>query len=190
MTHLYWVHLPNQNIKTEGYIGISIEPIRRWKNYKKRSTNCTHFKNAIEKYSDTLVWEIIFSGSEEGASQLEEYFRPTPGIGWNIAQGGRKSTMLNRTHSEETRTKMSKAGKGRSKSESHKSAISKANKGKPGFMGDTNPRARSIRCIELNRVFTTIKAASEFISRNSTTIITALRNPTKTAGGYSWEYVT
>ncbi|PNX47333.1 MAG: hypothetical protein BV457_05875 [Thermoplasmata archaeon M9B1D] len=189
LTYVYWVHLPDHHIKTDGYVGISIEPAQRWKNHKKQSTNCSHFKNAIDKYKDQLIWEIIYEGPEEGASQIEEYFRPEPGIGWNINQGGRIATMLNRKHSEKTKQKMSKAGKGRKKSEEHKAKIGKANKGKAGFPGASNPRARKVQCIETGEIFETVKDAAIWINRNSTAILAHLSGRTSHSGGYTWKYL-
>lgn len=110
--YVYWVHLPNQKIKLDGYIGVTNNVKRRWKEHILKK-HCVHFGNAITKYQDDLVWEIIFIGPKEGCYQLEEYFRPTPGIGWNIAQGGNCSNNVNRKLSDETKDKLSKSRKGK-----------------------------------------------------------------------------
>jgi len=187
-TYVYWVHLPNQTIETEGYVGVSIEPKQRWKNHKKNSTNCTHFKHAIDCYGDDLIWDIILEGTSEEAYKLEYSLRPTPGIGWNINQGGATATMTGRKHSEETKKKMSEARKGRPKSEEHKRKIGLANKGKKGYEGASNPRARAVICIETGQVFDTVKEAAAFIGRDSTAILANISGRTSHSGGYTWKY--
>lgn len=102
--YVYWVHLPNSNIKTDGYVGITKNIDKRW--YEHKSTNkCKIFKNAINKYKDKLIWEVIYKGTIEACNQLEQYFRPTPTIGWNIRAGGGNSGSL----SENTKNLISKA---------------------------------------------------------------------------------
>ena len=107
----------------------------------------------------------------------------------SIGHTGLSSGMKGKTHSAETKLKMSKAGKGKLKTDEHKAAIGKANKGKQGWPGDTNPRARAIQCIETGVVFSTIKEAAASIARNSTTILSQLSGKSKTAGGFTWKYV-
>lgn len=109
--YTYWVHLPEHTIH-QGYVGVTNNYERRWQEHIDKK-HCRHFSHAIEKYSTLLIWEVIFEGPIEGCYQLEEYFRPTPGIGWNIAQGGNGGNNLNRKLSEETKAKLSKARTGK-----------------------------------------------------------------------------
>lgn len=109
--YVYWVHLPNQQIKTEGYVGVSINPQKRWEQHKTQKSS-KHLSNAITKYGEQLIWDVIFFGPLEGCYQLEEYFRPTPTIGWNIAIGGENSGNLGRPLSIQTKLKLSNSRKG------------------------------------------------------------------------------
>ena len=84
---VYWVHLKNSNIKKDGYVGITKHINKRWYEHKS-SYNCKKFRNAIEKYQDKLIWEVIYDGTVEACNQLEAYFRPLSMIGWNIRAGG------------------------------------------------------------------------------------------------------
>lgn len=86
---VYWVHLPDSNIKTDGYVGVSKDVKARWRKHKNANSGSLHFKNAINKYGADLIWDIIFTGTEEGCLQLEEYFRPSTDIGWNMKEGGK-----------------------------------------------------------------------------------------------------
>lgn len=85
---------------------------------------------------------------------------------------------------------MSKAGKGKPKSTEHKAKIGLANKGRKGRDGASNPRARSVQCIETGQVFATVKEAAEHIGRNSTAILAYLSGRTKHSGGFTWKYLT
>jgi predicted GIY-YIG superfamily endonuclease len=112
---LYWVHLPNSNIKTDGYVGISSDVKQRWRKHRTASSGSIHFRNAIIKYEKDLIWEVVFTGTEEGCLQLEEYFRPKENIGWNMKPGGKfvklpyesiqkmRKSLTGKKHSQETK---------------------------------------------------------------------------------------
>lgn len=83
---IYWIHYPeHKNIKTDGYIGISKNPNRRFTEHKKSKSNFK-VKSAIKKGAELEVLQENLS--EDQAKQLEVYLRPTDNIGWNIAAGG------------------------------------------------------------------------------------------------------
>lgn len=51
-----------------------------------------------------------------------------------------------------------------------------------------NPRAIPVRCVELDKVFGSIKEAAEFIDRGKSRIYDSIYHGSR-AGGYHWEYV-
>lgn len=55
--------------------------------------------------------------------------------------------------------------------------------------GDKNGRARKVRCVELNKIYTTIKEAAKCSGTSRQNISHALNGHQSTAGGYHWEYV-
>ena len=110
---LYWIHLPEHDIKTGGYIGISLNAEKRFREHKSTNANCSVVKRAIDKHEDDLIYDVLWEGSYEGALQLEEYYRPEPQIGWNIRKGG-----ISPLFGEETRRKMSEIAKKRGMSKS------------------------------------------------------------------------
>lgn len=111
---VYWVHLSShKSIKTDGYVGVTTKGIKAREKQHKKDLSCNHLANAILKYGDTLIWEQVFTGTVEGCYQLENYFRPSPGIGWNIAIGGAVSCNLGRSISEESKQKLREAHKGK-----------------------------------------------------------------------------
>ena len=54
-------------------------------------------------------------------------------------------------------------------------------------LGD-NPRARAVFCVELNKKFDCAKSAQEELGILRTSIGSACRGKTKTAGGFHWRY--
>lgn len=114
---VYWVYLPGAKIKTDGYVGISSNVKQRWRKHKTAASGSIHFRNAIMKYEKELIWEVIFTGTEEGCLQLEEYFRPTEHIGWNMKLGGKyaklpyesiqkmRKALTGKPHSQEAKDK-------------------------------------------------------------------------------------
>jgi group I intron endonuclease len=86
---IYWIHLPEHtDIKTQGYVGISNNPERRFNEHCKGKNSI--LSNAIKKYgSDRLVFEVVNSKlTLDEAKQLEYDFRPKMRMGWNIMTGG------------------------------------------------------------------------------------------------------
>ena len=100
--YLYWVHLPNHSIKTDGYVGVTKNIKTRWYKHK-QDLACKHFAHAIQKYQEQLIWEVIFEGPLAGCYQIENYFRPNRKIGWNIAVGGENMCLTGRVVTEEQR---------------------------------------------------------------------------------------
>lgn len=181
--HVYWIHLPNHtNPKLEGYIGIASNLQKRWHvhkhNAKYGKSDTPHLSNAITLHGDSLIWESIFEGPYEGCIQLEEYFRPTHHIGWNISIGGIKPPMTGRTHTIATKVKMCKP---RSIPWERTEAIDTKIKN----------QCKSVYCIELGLTFKSAKLAAEYIGLKCAGNITlACNNPHATAKSYHWQYTT
>lgn len=57
------------------------------------------------------------------------------------------------------------------------------------FYGDKNGHAKAIRCIELDKIYTTVKEAAEECGMSRQNISHVLNGRQETAGGYHWEYV-
>lgn len=56
--------------------------------------------------------------------------------------------------------------------------------------GDKNSRARSVKCIETNEIFTTIKEAAKVFEINYSTLKGHLQGRSKSVKGYHFEYIT
>ena len=55
--------------------------------------------------------------------------------------------------------------------------------------GDKNGHAKAVLCVELNKIYTTVKEASKCSGTSRQNISHALNGRQETAGGYHWEYV-
>ena len=188
-----YVHISPNNKR---YYGITkIEVKKRWKNgrgYDKQP----YFYRAINKYGwDNFQHEVLFNDlSKEEAELLEQiyiclYDTTNPSKGYNQTFGGESGNY----HTEETKQKLSKTMQGENNpmygkhhTEETREKQSKLREGK--YIGEDNPNAKKIRCVEINTIFNTVNEASEFINRKPSAISYALKHRSK-SGGYHWEYV-
>lgn len=93
---VYWIRAPRHSDPlSEGYIGVSKSPKRRWyyHNWRKRTKRHDNpiLSNAIEKYTwDGLIKQVLVIGSEKYCYELEAKIRPSVEMGWNVNAGGDK----------------------------------------------------------------------------------------------------
>jgi len=88
---VYWIrHKSHTDIFNQGYIGISKNIKRRWKEHHLNTEN-NHLKQAIKKYGwDRLIKEVILISDDKYCLEIESKLRPNDKIGWNIVKGGGK----------------------------------------------------------------------------------------------------
>ena len=89
---------------------------------------------------------------------------------------GKNNAMYGKHHSEESKRKMSEAHKGKYHTEEAKRKIGEAGR-------------IPIYCVELDKVFDSIKQASEELGLYATSITAVCRGRQKTCGGYHFKYV-
>lgn len=218
---VYWAHLVNMSIETEGYVGVTLDFERRKKEHLSKDVN-SHFNAAIKKYKDSIVWDIIYKGDITECYKKESQYRPVPNLGWNIAVGGTTSSNFMRFLTNETKEKLSKArigkepwNKGKTQvyssetlrkiadatksrtqgknnpmfnknhTQEAKDKISKAHKGKIGLIGNKNPMAKSVQCLELNIIYPTISDAAKAVGVTTQALSYAIKNHKKSKG-YTW----
>lgn len=87
MHTIYWIKLKqHSNILTEGYVGISVNALRRFEEHK---TAKTVVGNNIRKYINDIEIVIVEKFEDKTiALAKEKELRPKNRIGWNIAIGG------------------------------------------------------------------------------------------------------
>ena len=88
-SYLYWIHLESHiDIYTEGYVGVSVDPDRRYVEHLKSGKGYyrSDFRDALRSGLTSL--SIIFYGSVGECYKLESHLRPGEFIGWNVGPGG------------------------------------------------------------------------------------------------------
>ena len=112
--------------------------------------------------------------------------------GYNKTPGG--DSRLGKTYSEEGKLKLSLARKGKPKSELCKLRIGLGNKGKKHSAENIRRSRESavnkkpIQCLETGIIYESVSEASRQLRASRTTLIAALQQSNKTAGGYHWLY--
>jgi hypothetical protein len=86
---VYWIHKQDHtNPFDEGYIGVTTNFNHRMESHKRTPVN-NHMANAIAKYGwENLVVDVLHSGLESECYPIENSYRNTKLIGWNICIGG------------------------------------------------------------------------------------------------------
>lgn len=143
---VYWIHYKEHtDPKSEGYVGItSQDPKKRFRDHGCGKN--IHLRNRCKQTFTTLT-TLHENLSLEDAKKIEREYRPQENIGWNTAIGGgippslkgrvvsEKTRRLlasfrGRTHTPETRRKLSEARMGKPLSKEHRNKLSKAKLGK------------------------------------------------------------
>lgn len=85
---VYHIHAGTRH--DDGYIGITKNPELRFQQHGWKRKKCNaHLRNALSKYKDRVVFDVLASNLDfEAACLLEEMLRPNPNMGWNVAAGG------------------------------------------------------------------------------------------------------
>ena len=121
LTCVYWIRkVEHTNIYTEGYVGVSTNVKRRWREHITEARANRHpnsfLCNVINKYyPDNLIFEIVYLSNEDNCYIYEEMLRPEINTGWNLRSGGPVGKM-----SEEGRKAMSARTLGKKLTEKEK----------------------------------------------------------------------
>lgn len=100
MTCLYWIYNDEcLDPKVDGYIGITENVETRFKQHLSRNS----------RIPKNVQYKILYEGSREECFNLESVYRPSKGIGWNSAAGGKHGWKTGFEHSEETKLKLKEA---------------------------------------------------------------------------------
>ena len=99
---VYWIKDSSCfDVYSHGYVGVSQNPIHRFKQHKKKNNNIPKDR--------ALTLEILFTGSREDCFLEELKYRPTKSIGWNRAVGGSQGFKQGFSFTEESKQKLKNA---------------------------------------------------------------------------------
>ncbi len=109
---VYWIHhITHIDMFSDGYIGVSIHPKRRfWEHiYCSKTGMKGHLYNALRSYPENeIIWDIVLIGSKDYCYKIEEKLRPEDNIGWNSLKGGAiPPSWKGNFHTEEWKNNMS-----------------------------------------------------------------------------------
>jgi len=90
---LKWLYVIKNNLSGKEYIGVSIDPERRWGQHKRMATNCGALKDAMVKYGiDNFTFKPLCCGEDSYIDDLEikaiETFNTQVPNGYNLTLGG------------------------------------------------------------------------------------------------------
>jgi len=212
------------NPKGKTYIGQSINIDRRWSEYNKMKKEAigTKLYNSLKKYGpENHKFEIVEECNIEHLDEKETYWTlQTDSLypnGLVLKIGGTygymteesKNKMKKPKHTTESKEKISKANKGKTKSDSFKSnlskikkgiklskstcdKISKAKKGKPKHSEFGNKFKKSILQYDTSgnfiKSFPSIKEAASELKISSCSIIYCCQGKKKSIGNYTFKY--
>lgn len=116
MTRYYLYHIcrsSDEGDYSKGYVGITNNPEERWKRHRSGYSGSQRLYRAYCKYDD-IVESVILEGPREVCAYYEATLRPSPKIGWNIAEGGGLPPNLSgKVMSEEQKAKIGKSNSGK-----------------------------------------------------------------------------
>lgn len=213
MNTSYCVYCHTNKSNKKKYIGITSQnPKNRWQKGNGYKNN-NHFSHAIKKYGwDGFLHEILYDGlTQEEAENIEvslikKYRCCDPDFGYNIEKGGNFGDKF----TKETKGKISKALKGKSKSKEHRQKLSESHKGKivseqtkdkirKKMQGANNPmygkkrsisdyKTKKVLCVETNEIYVSTCEASRLTGVQQSDISKACNGILKTAGKRHWVF--
>lgn len=190
---MYTVYKHTLNEKI--YIGItSQKPENRWL-YGWGYKECPRFYNAIKKYGwKNVKHEILFTDlTKEEAEQKEIelialYQSADRRYGYNIDNGGNCVGKCSEEHKKKISEKLSGKnnsfyGKKHSIESRNKISLNHAD-----VSGGKHPKAKAVKCIETEIVYSCVREASEKTHIVQSNISRCCLGERKTAGGFHWMY--
>ncbi len=94
-----WLYKITNTLNNKMYIGVTIDPERRWSQHRRMNTNCSVLKSAINKYgADNFTFDLLVCGEDKYIDELEvkaiEKFNTVTPDGYNITLGGDGATKV------------------------------------------------------------------------------------------------
>ena len=88
MYKIYWIkYLEHTDPFTDGYIGLTSQSLKDRFNDHKQNNKNKHLKNRCKQEKVEVIC-LMENLTQEEARKIEEIYRPSENIGWNINKGG------------------------------------------------------------------------------------------------------
>ena len=117
--YLYWIRKKDfKNILTEGYVGVSKNIDKRFKEHLYKMKNNIHENKLLQRNFNKheLIFEKILCGNKEYCFYIENKLRPSKNIGWNNNIGGTSPPSCEgKILTENHKLKISNSKKGKSR---------------------------------------------------------------------------
>lgn len=187
---VYWHKLANHvDPYTQGYIGYTKVTSSRFKGKMIDRYRSRLMQSVLIEIEDFLIDTIILREglSLELAVEIEEHYRPTRNLGWNVEKGGKVNKGLSKESKEKVR--LSKLGNkyclGKHISEEHKRVLSEKAKARKALPPCTR---KPVICIDTGVKFLFAREASKFYNINYRKISESCRYKKKVSG-YEWRFL-
>ena len=190
-----WTNLVNG----KKYVGQTMCFYRRMKNYRHTYPNA-YMERAVNKHGldnfDITILErdVPLDKLDEREQYWLDYYQSYDlDKGYNICKIA--GTTKGVTHTEEWCQEHSDYMKEKWKDAEYRSFWHNRMSGENNyfygkrFSGDKNGHAKAVRCVELNKIYTTVQEASKCSGTSRQNISHVLNGRQETAGGYHWEYI-
>lgn len=219
---MYTVYQHKNKLNGKMYFGITSRiPEERWGSNGCKYKSTPHFYSAIQKYGwDNFEHNILYKNlTKEEACNIEKklidkYKTQNNEFGYNILDGGQvtklpkevkekmsKAMMGNKNGlgypcSEEKKSKISKAQKGKHLSKEHKKKLSEAAKkrhvpcseDKKKKLSQSYPHKRNVYCFETNNVYPSVQECARQLNLYPTNVTKTCKGIIHTTGGYHLKY--
>lgn len=188
------VYVHANNINGKRYVGITNNPKARWYGNGKAYKDCKHFATAIKKYGwENFTHYLLESDlTLEEANALEQkyiakYKTQDRQYGYNIQPGGFfVPSMLGKHHSEETKRKMSKSQKGKTRTAEWRANHSAFMMG--FLVGEKNGKSTPVICLTTGEVFPTQRDAARATGCEQSKISLCCNGKRNHTHGLRWQY--
>ncbi len=123
---MYWIYTITNNINGKRYVGFSTNIVERVRAHKKRNNGCPRLLTAFKRYGiKNFSIEILECGKDElfGKNIRESYWIGKLSPEYNLTVGG--DGVIGYRHTDETKRHLAEVQKGKSHSEETRRKISK-----------------------------------------------------------------
>ena len=194
----YTIYMHKNKTNNKVYIGQTVQSLSaRWKNGE-GYIDSPKFYKAIQKYGwdnfEHIILEQHIKTTEEADEKERfwiQYYNSVKN-GYNISDGGSnhpKGKEFGKRISEGQKKNWNNNKERKEKAREQLKRQWQNQEYRNKFLGKNNGNSSKVKCIELEKIFDTIKEAAEYVGSSRQNITGVCKGRQKTAAGYHWEYI-